>query len=140
MIDIPLRFETNLYRVIYRTSDLSIVRFESGMFQKINDGEERLPIDRATFDFFSENPRAKIIRRDNDVELDLCSEFEFQAAQIREKRDQLLMSFEFTLFPDSPAGSAVREDILRCRQVLYDISSQPGFPHDVNWPDRRVFE
>lgn len=54
------------------------------------------------------------------------------AAQIRAKRDSLLVASDWTQLPDVPASTT--EKWLEYRQALRDITEQVGFPENVEWP------
>lgn len=65
---------------------------------------------------------------------------QIQSAQVRTERDRRL-----TREVDPIAGNSLRwssltrdqqEDWANYRQALLDITSQPGFPHDVTWPNK----
>jgi hypothetical protein len=53
------------------------------------------------------------------------------AADVREKRNQLLAESDWTQVLDAPVN---RELWAVYRQELRDITSQQGFPTDVVWP------
>lgn len=50
----------------------------------------------------------------------------------RAKRDAMIKETDFYMLPDYPA---VPHGIAEYRQALRDITEQPGFPHDVTWPE-----
>lgn len=54
------------------------------------------------------------------------------AATARAVRDELLRATDWTQLPDAP--TATRDRFLVYRQALRDVSTQPGFPHTVNFP------
>ena len=54
------------------------------------------------------------------------------AKAVRVKRDSMIKATDFYMLPDYPA---VPEGIAEYRQALRDITEQPGFPHDVTWPE-----
>lgn len=65
---------------------------------------------------------------------------EAAATQVRTERD-----FKLQTEVDPIAGNSLRwssltrdqqEDWANYRQALLDITSQPGFPHDVTWPNK----
>lgn len=57
---------------------------------------------------------------------------ETQAADnIRSERNQRLAECDWTQLPDAPVDAAAWATY---RQALRDISSQPGFPWNVQWP------
>lgn len=55
------------------------------------------------------------------------------AAQARVERDALLQSCDWAMLPDSPTDKAAWQAY---RQALRDISTQEGFPHRIEWPER----
>lgn len=55
------------------------------------------------------------------------------AAGARERRNILLTESDWTQLPDSPVDTASWGIY---RQALRDISSQEGFPFNINWPEK----
>jgi hypothetical protein len=53
-------------------------------------------------------------------------------AEVRQQRNALLSACDWTQLPDSPAD---HETWATYRQELRDVTSQPGFPWDVVWPE-----
>ena len=51
--------------------------------------------------------------------------------QIREQRNRLLANSDWTQIPDCTADKQAWAEY---RQALRDITAQPGFPTDVQWP------
>lgn len=56
---------------------------------------------------------------------------ETMADQVRRQRDALLKKSDWTQVSDSPVD---KEAWATYRQALRDISSQKGFPDNINWP------
>ena len=54
------------------------------------------------------------------------------AVQIRQRRDQLLLSSDWTQGRDVPAS--IHEPWARYRDQLRRLPQQPGFPDSVTWP------
>lgn len=54
-------------------------------------------------------------------------------SQARAARDRLLVASDWTQLPDVPA--ATKEAWATYRQALRDITAQPGYPLNVNWPE-----
>ena len=54
------------------------------------------------------------------------------ANAVRAKRDALIKETDFYVLPDYPNAP---HGIAEYRQALRDITEQPGFPHDVTWPE-----
>lgn len=54
------------------------------------------------------------------------------ACAVRSRRDGLIRETDFYFFPDYPS---IPEGMAEYRQALRDITEQPGFPHDVTWPE-----
>ena len=50
----------------------------------------------------------------------------------RAKRDAMIKETDFYVLPDYPNAP---RGIAEYRQALRDITEQPGFPHDVTWPE-----
>jgi hypothetical protein len=55
-----------------------------------------------------------------------------QAASVRAERNARLAACDWTQLADSAAD---KNAWANCRQNLRDISTQPGFPWEVIWPD-----
>jgi hypothetical protein len=55
-----------------------------------------------------------------------------QAKAVREQRNQKLKDSDWTQVLDAPVDQAAWATY---RQALRDISTQPGFPWDVQWPE-----
>ncbi|MEO3879257.1 tail fiber assembly protein [Rheinheimera fenheensis] len=53
------------------------------------------------------------------------------AASARAERDKRLAKTDFYMLQDAPAAPA---GVAEYRQALRDITAQPGFPEQVNWP------
>ena len=56
------------------------------------------------------------------------------AAEVRTERNKKLVESDWTQMADSPLSGGQKSDWALYRQSLRDITSQPGFPHDVTWP------
>lgn len=56
---------------------------------------------------------------------------EKQAEQVRDERNYRLAKSDWTQLPDAPVDAAVWAAY---RQALRDVTSQAGFPWDVQWP------
>lgn len=54
------------------------------------------------------------------------------AVKVREERTKLLSNTDWTQLIDAPVDAAPWATY---RQALRDITIQPGFPHNVTWPD-----
>jgi hypothetical protein len=64
-----------------------------------------------------------------------CSDqeiYDYNASEVRSKRDQLLRECDWTQYPDVP--EATRNLWTAYRQALRDISQQAGFPSTIVWP------
>lgn len=57
--------------------------------------------------------------------------FQRDAKSTRQKRNLLLTTSDWTQVADAPVDRAAWADY---RQALRDITSQAGFPSEVNWP------
>jgi hypothetical protein len=54
------------------------------------------------------------------------------AKRVREERTELLSNTDWTQLVDAPVDASPWATY---RQALRDITSQPGFPHNVTWPE-----
>jgi hypothetical protein len=60
---------------------------------------------------------------------------EEQAKAVREQRNQKLKDSDWTQVLDAPFDQTTALELQTYRQGLRDITSQPGFPWDVQWPE-----
>lgn len=58
-----------------------------------------------------------------------------QSAIIRSDRNAYLAACDWTQLGDAPFDATTKAQWAAYRQALRDISSQPGFPWDVAWPE-----
>lgn len=56
------------------------------------------------------------------------------AEDVRYKRDYLLKESDWTQLPDVPVKT--KEKWADYRQALRDVPEQPGFPHEIEWPEK----
>lgn len=56
------------------------------------------------------------------------------AADIRTERNKRLADTDWMVTKSLERGEPVAPDLLELRQSLRDITAQPGFPLDVQWP------
>jgi hypothetical protein len=56
------------------------------------------------------------------------------AVDARRERDVRLIRSDWTQLPDVPEATQARYQVYR--QALRDITSQPGFPTDIQWPEQ----
>ena len=54
-------------------------------------------------------------------------------AEVRQQRNQLLSNCDWTQLPDAPVDAAVWATY---RQELRDVTTQAGFPWEVQWPEQ----
>ena len=71
----------------------------------------------------------KDIKTSAEVE---AERLESLANAVRSKRDALIKETDFYMLPDYPSPP---QGIAEYRQALRDITEQPGFPHNVTWPE-----
>ncbi|MDN7179109.1 phage tail assembly chaperone [Caballeronia sp. SEWSISQ10-4 2] len=58
----------------------------------------------------------------------------YMANNVRQQRDTLLSGSDWTMGHDSPEDK--RPAWAEYRQALRDVPEQPGFPADVDWPEK----
>lgn len=63
---------------------------------------------------------------------ELAAEFEAEATKARARRNHLLRESDWTQVADAPVDQATWAAY---RQALRDITAQPGFPNEINWPE-----
>lgn len=61
---------------------------------------------------------------------------EEKAAQMRAQRDGLIAGTDYLMMPDYPISDADQQAISEYRQALRDITTQRGFPDEVEWPEK----
>lgn len=62
---------------------------------------------------------------------EIAARTEAQAQEMREQRNQILSTCDWTQLPDAPVGQAAWATY---RQALRDLPSDPGWPWDFGWP------
>ena len=60
------------------------------------------------------------------------------AQEARAYRNQLLEETDYLVVADYPISEQKREEFKAYRQLLRDISTQPGFPRNIEWPVKPV--
>lgn len=58
------------------------------------------------------------------------------AAKARRKRDLLLEKCDYYVMTDYPSTESGLLKVKEYRQLLRDITSQPGFPREITWPEK----
>lgn len=61
-----------------------------------------------------------------------AEKLESLSANVRAERDKRLAATDFYMLQDAPPAP---EGLTAYRQALRDITEQPGFPEDVQWPE-----
>lgn len=56
--------------------------------------------------------------------------------EVRKTRDELLTETDWTQVVDSALSEEQKEAYRIYRQALRDITDQPGFPYEINWPTK----
>ena len=56
------------------------------------------------------------------------------AKEARKKRNKLLSETDYMLMKDYPLTEEKEQQLTEYRQALRDISLQPGFPRNIEWP------
>lgn len=59
---------------------------------------------------------------------------EFNAMEIRSRRDYILSATDYLIQSDYPLSEEQKSEIRQFRQLLRDIPQQSGFPENVVWP------
>jgi hypothetical protein len=72
------------------------------------------------------------VMSDEDVAREQLFENDNQAARVRQIRNGMISSADWTQVLDAPVDQAVWAEY---RQALRDVPQQAGFPWDVQWPD-----
>jgi hypothetical protein len=58
------------------------------------------------------------------------------AKSVRAQRDKLLAETDWIVIMHTEKGTNIPLEWEIYRQSLRDITSQPGFPHNVTWPEK----
>jgi hypothetical protein len=69
-------------------------------------------------------------------ESEILEKRETIAQDVRSKRDMLISETDWIVMKAYEQQMPVGKEWLDYRQELRDISSQVGFPHEINWPNR----
>jgi hypothetical protein len=56
----------------------------------------------------------------------------------RATRDKLIAETDYLLMTDYPITAEKLELVKQYRQLLRDITEKPGFPTDIQWPDKPI--
>lgn len=67
---------------------------------------------------------------------DLAAESEVKAAELRAQRNRLLTECDWTQLDDTPMTNSQKLAWASYRQALRDLTTQPGFPSEVTWPEQ----
>lgn len=59
-----------------------------------------------------------------------------QAQAVRDTRNKRIADSDWTQLDDTPVGNAGKLAWASYRQALRDITAQPGFPWDIQWPTK----
>lgn len=73
----------------------------------------------------------------DQVELETHEEWAHRilAERARKERAELLRASDYIMMEDYPADEGTRVKYAEYRQALRDITAQPGFPYNVEWPE-----
>jgi len=63
---------------------------------------------------------------------EIAERLQSKEAEVRQQRNELLSTCDWTQLPDSPAN---HEAWATYRQELRDVTAQEGFPWDITWPE-----
>jgi hypothetical protein len=63
---------------------------------------------------------------------EIAERLQSKEAEVRQQRNELLSTCDWTQLPDSPAD---HEAWATYRQALRDVTAQEGFPWDITWPE-----
>ena len=95
--------------------------------------ERKIPVEKDVFDRISAGRNGRFRHESGDFvfykDEDNASLMDTRA---RTQRDALLNASDWTQLPDVPLTT--KEVWATYRQALRDITLQPGYPHDVDWP------
>jgi Phage tail assembly chaperone protein len=62
------------------------------------------------------------------------AETEFKSRDVREERNKLLQESDVYVIKAYELNLPVSQQVIDYRQALRDITTQPGFPWEINWP------
>jgi hypothetical protein len=83
---------------------------------------------------YYEEPWVHTVAVENKTQDELNAETNGKAEEVREQRNKLLASSDWTQLSDSPLNSLQKADWLEYRNELRNIPEQQGFPWEVVWP------
>lgn len=96
--------------------------------------------DRATEKLVSANPYIEdgwvyTVQLAPKTAEEIAAEQASVAANVRAQRNRLLAACDWTQLDDADLSNETKMAWRNYRQALRDISGQPGFPMDVQWPN-----
>lgn len=105
------------------------------------------PADAVAISFETEQKIRKAIEENNIISIDnkgvVFTKKEQDQGELasiaRGRRDSFLSSCDYMAMPDYPITSAVKIDLSKYRQLLRDVTEQPGFPYKIEWPIKPNF-
>ena len=65
---------------------------------------------------------------------ELANDLMLASAGARQQRSMLLMVCDWTQMADCPLSEETKQGWVTYRQALRDITTQEGFPFNINWP------
>ena len=84
---------------------------------------------------YVENDRVYVVRVEPITQADTDSKNQLKADEVRTERNQKLAESDWTQLPDAKT-TVNAETWASYRQQLRNITEQPGFPWNVEWPVR----
>ncbi len=64
------------------------------------------------------------------------AEYDEYADRVRLERNERLTATDWTAVEDSPLSDTEKAAWRAYRQALRDVTEQPGFPYEINWPEK----
>lgn len=86
------------------------------------------------FDTGSQTWKTKWLVR-NKTEDEIAQQLARKTLAIRQERNELLRSTDWTQMDDSPLSNIQKATWATYRQALRDVTAQTGFPWTITWPD-----
>ncbi len=92
---------------------------------------ERLAFGKLTPEFMKAH---EIVEEEYNPEDEMTDEE--LASRVRIRRDSMISHTDYYVQPDYPSTENGLLKVKEYRQLLRDITSQPGFPREITWPEK----
>ena len=122
--DYSVLVENNIYYYAIPTK----LEYDADTEYLANKGKTKV-IDEAGLEVYTDTLEVAPLEVDEDTKAN-------QAKYTRARRDNLLSQTDWVVTKALELGEEVPTVWKDYRQALRDITNQPGFPHNINWPTK----